>query len=286
MRYVFYPGCSNHASSKDYEISSHKVLSALGVELEEMADWNCCGATASSTMSPLMSLAINARNLALAEKQGSELAITCSSCFSNLKKARDFFSSVPADKTRLGGALKEIGLDLKNRVRVKHILEIIVDDVGLDAVKALIRKPLVGLKVACYYGCLITRPRNDFDQPDFPTAMDRLLEVAGAEPVAFDRKTKCCGASLMMTKKDHALELNREILQEVVSRGADVVAVACPLCQLNLDAYQGDINAKFGTKFQIPILYFTQILGVAMGLDKKELAIGKGFVPPGKVANL
>jgi len=287
VNYAYMPGCSSHSSSRDYEMSALAVLKALGVQLEEIKDWNCCGSTPVSSVAPVTSMALSARNLALAEEAGyREVVVTCSSCYSMLKRAETYYRNDPAAREMMAGALKTMGRQFEGMVTVKHILELMVYHLGPERLAAAVTKPLKDVKIVPYYGCLLGRPQKAFDDPETPTSMDEALRITGAEVLRFDRKSKCCGGSVMLTKQKAVLRLVEEILWEAADRGADVIAVACPLCQLNLDAYQTRVNAEFGTSYRIPVLYFTQVLGIAMGLDKKHLALGKTFVPAGRVVNI
>ncbi|MEW6661754.1 MAG: CoB--CoM heterodisulfide reductase iron-sulfur subunit B family protein [Bacillota bacterium] len=273
MRYAYYPGCSNHSSSIDYDESTKAVFSALGIRLIGLDDWNCCGTTAVSSVDPLVSMALSARNLALVENHGYEtLAVTCNSCYSMLRRAGDYCRD-SAFAPAMTSVLASVNRVCQGRVAVRHVLDLLVNDVGVAKIRAIVRYPLNGIKIAPYYGCLIGRPKASFDDSEFPTSMDELLSVVGLEVVPFDRKTKCCGSTLMTSKEDVALALNEEILNESVQRGADGIAVLCPMCHLNLDAYQSKINKKFKTSYNVPVLYFTQLLGMAMGIGEKDLGL-------------
>lgn len=279
MRYAFYPGCSLESSAYDYDWSIRAVCPELGIELEEIPDWNCCGTTAIPSVDPAAAAVLGARNLALAEATGAaDVAVACSSCYAMLTRALNFYREDPAMNALISQALAAGGRTLSGSGQVKHLLEIIVRDVGLDAVKALVRKPLSGLKVVPYYGCMIVRPKGTFDDTEQPMALDHLLEALGAQVVPFERKTKCCGGALMTTKEKAALRLNEDLLYEASSKEADVIAVACPMCQMNLDAYQTKVNAAYGTRYRMPVMYFTQLMGLAFGLDRRRLAVGKGTV--------
>lgn len=285
MRYAYFPGCSNHASSKDYEQSTQAVARVLGVELAELPDWNCCGTTGVTSVSPLLSAVLSARNLAIAEAQGwEEVVVTCNSCFGMLRRAGEYHRQDPAMREKIDAALAGVGKKWQGQTRVRHLLDILVNDVGLETIAGKVKRPL-RLKIAPYYGCLLGRPRNEFEDSEYPESMDQLLSAVGAEVVPYDHKAKCCGGALMTTKEEVALRLCYEIIGEAQDRGAQVIAVTCPMCQLNLDGYQNKINARFGTNFKMPVLYFTQLVGLALGLRERQLAIGKGFVPVKQVIN-
>lgn len=278
MTYAYYPGCSLHASAREYDESVRAVCANLGIELREIDDWNCCGATALSSTSYLFSLVVPTRNLALAEEQGQDVAVACNACFVTLRRAKSVYEENLAWRTKIKEALGGIGRDFHARIQIKHILDIIVNDTGLETIRASVRNPLRGLKVVPYYGCQIARPKNEFAHPELPTEMDRLLAVLGAEVLRYDHKTKCCGGSLMTTKPEAALELERELLGEAAERGAEAIVVSCPLCQFNLDAYQDKVNKRFQTNYNIPVIYFTQLMGVAQGLAPRKLGIKRNLV--------
>jgi len=271
MKYTYYPGCSVLATAKHYQESIDAVAGVLGIELEELDDWNCCGATAYMSVKELMSFAISARNLALAEKFHRDLVTPCSACFTVLNKTNQYFAEYPDLRKKLGQTLEAAGLSYSGNIRVRHILDIVVNDVGNEKLASLVKRRLEGLKVAPYYGCQIVRPGTDFDDPDDPQCMDRLIEALGATAVEYSMKAKCCGASLMGTQENLALRLCKNLLLEAERNEADCVITLCPLCQMNLDVYQRKVNRHFGTKFNIPVLYFTQLIGLALGIPSGKL---------------
>jgi len=271
MKYTYYPGCSVLATAKHYQESIDAVAGVLGIELEELDDWNCCGATAYMSVKELMSFAISARNLALAEKFHRDLVTPCSACFTVLNKTNQYFAEYPDLRKKLGQTLEAAGLSYSGNIRVRHILDIVVNDVGNEKLASLVTRRLEGLKVAPYYGCQIVRPGTDFDDPDDPQCMDRLIEALGATAVEYSMKAKCCGASLMGTQENLALRLCKNLLLEAERNEADCVITLCPLCQMNLDVYQRKVNRHFGTKFNIPVLYFTQLIGLALGIPSGKL---------------
>jgi heterodisulfide reductase subunit B len=273
MKYTYYPGCSVLATAKHYQESIDAIAGPLGIELEELDDWNCCGATAYMSVKELMSFAISARNLALAEPLHRDLVTPCSACFVVLNKTNQYFSEYPDMRKKLGQTLEAAGLSYSGGVRVRHLLDVVVKDVGNEKLSSLVRTRLEGLKVAPYYGCQIVRPGTDFDDPDDPQCMDRMIETLGATCVSYSMKSKCCGASLMGTQEKLALRLCKNLLLEAEKEGAHCIVTTCPLCQMNLDVYQGKVNRLFGTKFNFPILYFTQLMGIALGVSPKDLGL-------------
>jgi heterodisulfide reductase subunit B len=279
MRYAYYPGCSLEATGRPYGDSVLEVAKALGIELVELEDWNCCGATAYMSVNETLSFSLSARNLCQAKKIGDTLVTACSACYTNLRKTEAYLSDFPEMKKKVDASLAEAGLHYEGGIVTKHFLQTVVEDIGLDKIKSHIKRPLSGLKVAPYYGCQIARPYGIEDNADNPTMMDNLITTLGATPIYYPMKTVCCGGSLMGIREDVALRLCRNILLCAQQYGAQCVAVTCPLCQLNLDAYQEKINHTYGTSFNFPIVYFTQLMGMAFGLDKKNLGLDQCIVP-------
>ena len=283
MRYAYYPGCSLEATGRPYEESVQKVAKALGIELVELEDWNCCGATAYMSINEVLSFSLSARNLCQAKKIGNTLVTACSACYTNLRKTETYLVDFPEIKSEVDTALAEAGLHYEGGVVTKHFLQTVVQDVGLDRVKSLVKHPLSGLRVAPYYGCQIARPYGIEDDADNPTMMDKLLTAIGATVTNFPMKTVCCGGSLMGIQKEVALRLCRNILLCAQQYEAQCIAVTCPLCQMNLDAFQSAINKTYGTSFNLPIVYFTQLMGVAFGVDSKGLGLNDCIVPAKEV---
>ncbi len=284
MKYLYYPGCSAEATGKAYDASARACAAALGIELVDLEDWNCCGSTSYFSIRELESFGVSARNLAIAQEMGGhDLVATCNACYTILAKTNRYFAEDPKLKADIDEALAAAGRRYDGNVNVRHLLDVIVNDVGLDAVSAAVRRRLSKLQVACYYGCQLSRPMGAFDDPEFPVTMDRLVEAVGAEPVDYPVKTKCCGGMLMLTQEDAALKLCHELLQGAAQNDADVIITACPLCEMNVEAYQPMVNRAYGTDFHIPVMYFTQLLGVALGIDRKTLMLDKQIVPVERV---
>lgn len=282
LKYGYFPGCSLKGLGRAYEESLLPVMKHLGVELNELDDWNCCGATAYMSVDEQKACVLAARNLAIAEKSGEAALVTpCSACYLVLNKTKHALAESPATRDVVHRALAEAHLTYSGNTPVRHPLDILVHDVGLDVVKEKVVRPLKGLKVAPYYGCQVVRPYSTFDDAWNPTTMDRLLKTLGAEIVHFPLKTKCCGGSLTGTIPEAGLRLSYIILKEAVRRGADVVATICPLCQFNLDAYHDQIERHWG-EVRIPTVYFTQLMGLAFGIPAKQLGLNRNFVrlPP------
>ena len=277
MKFTYFPGCSLKGSGRAYEESLLAVCRQLGVELEELEDWNCCGATAYMAVSEGHAFSLAARNLALAEQKPNGLLAPCSACYLVLKKTQKYVAEYPQVGQEVHEALQRGGLKYAGTAKVRHPLDVLVNDVGLDAIKKQVKMPLKGFKVAPYYGCQIVRPYADFDDQYNPVLMDKLFTALGAEVVKYPLKTRCCGGSLTGTLPEVGLGMSFHILQEAHRRGANVLATVCPLCQFNLDAYQGDMS-KQREPVHMPIVYFTQLMGLALGLGAKELGLNRGII--------
>ena len=279
MKVSYYPGCSLHATARSYDESIRSIAGLMDLTLQEIDDWSCCGATAYMNVNEILSFSLSARNLALAAKTGLPVVSPCSACYTNLRKTEKFLAEMPEIKRKVDEALAAGGLRYDGGVVSKHLLQVIVDDVGLDKVRALVKRPLTGLKVAPYYGCQIARPFAMEESVDNPVMLDHLIEALGAVPVPYAMKTVCCGGALMGTREEVALRLCRNILLCAQQQGANCIAVTCPLCQMNVDTYQGRINEAYGTSFNIPVVYFTQLMGVAFGVGAESLGLNRCTVP-------
>jgi len=279
MKYSYFPGCSLKGLGRAYEESLLPVMRHLGVELQELEDWNCCGATAYMSVDETKACVLAARNLAIAEKTGPQDLLTpCSACYLVLNKTKHNIEDFPEIRESIQRALHSAKLTYTGSTQVRHPLDILVHDVGLDVIKEKVARPLKGLKVAPYYGCQVVRPYSTFDDAWNPTTMDRLLATLGTEVVHYPLKTKCCGGSLTGTLPEAGLRMSYILLKEAVRRGADVIATICPLCQFNMDAYQDQIERNWGPT-RIATVYFTQLMGLAFGLGPKELGLNRNFVP-------
>lgn len=278
MKYSYFPGCSLKGLGRAYEESLLPVMKHLGVELQELEDWNCCGATAYMAIDEVKACVLAARNLALAEKSGNQLLAPCAACYLVLNKTKHYFHDSPAIRETIGRALGVIGLRYGGDTPVRHPLDVLLNDIGLEAIKQKVRRPLNGLKVAPYYGCQIVRPYSTFDDQYNPTTMDRLLEALGATVVRFPLKTKCCGGSLTGTIPEAGTRLVYILHNEARKRGGDCLATVCPLCQFNLDAYHAQVASQYGNVL-VPTAYFTQLMGLAFGLPEQELGLRRAAVP-------
>jgi len=234
-----------------------------------------------------VSLAVSARNLALAEKMGLDILAPCSSCFTVLSKTNRILKQLPDLHRDVNAALAEGGLSYSGGTRVRHPLDVLMNDIGIDTIRQQVQRTLGGLKIAPYYGCQIVRPEKGFDDREDPVLLDRMFNEFGADVVYFPMKVRCCGGMLMTTFEETALKLNKELLQCARENGADTIVTTCPLCHITLEAYQGKINKIYETSFNVPILYFTQLLGIALGLPAKSIGLDSSFIPlGGKITSL
>lgn len=287
--YLLYPGCSMESSAKAYYESLMAIREPLGITLEEVEDWNCCGATEYLGINLIPAYALISRNLALAERQanGSHTVVApCSACYLNLAKADHYMQERPVLGRKVNIALQAGGLSYQpGSLEIRHLLDVIINDIGLDAIASKVKKPLSGLRVAPYLGCMVPRPdyEHRWSDHEYPKELDRLLKTLGAEVIDFPLKTHCCGGHMPQISPDTAFELIRRLLSAADQYKADVMVTVCPMCQLNLDAYQGETNRHFHTHFNLPILFFTQLMGIAFGIEAKELGFGSELVSARKV---
>ena len=276
--FAYFPGCSLEKLAVSYHTSALETTKKLGVKLKELEDWNCCGSTTYFHIDELLAYTLTARNLAIAEKTGLDVVAPCSACYRNMYFTAAHLKKDPDLAEHINYALEEDNLNFSGNIKIQHLLEMYVQDIGMEEIKSKVTNPLDGMKVAPYYGCQILRPRKDHEEVENPRFFEDLLSAIGATPIEYALKTRCCGGSLIISSRTAALSMVRNLLQCAVDRGAMVIATACPMCQVNLECYQQSVNQEFGTEFSVPILYFTQLLGLALGIPKKRLGIGKEFV--------
>jgi heterodisulfide reductase subunit B len=277
-QYAYFPGCSLEKIALSYHHSALETTRKLGVELKELEDWNCCGATAYFHVDELLAYTLCARNLAMAEKENLDVVAPCAACVKNMYFTSAHLKQDPDLADHINFALEADNLRFSGNIAVRHLIEVFVQDVGLEEIKSKVSNPLTGLRVAPYYGCQIIRPRKDHENVEEPHFFEDLVTAMGAEPVDYPLKLRCCGGSLILTSRQAALSMVRNLLQNAIDNGAAVIATACPLCQVNLECYQRQVNREFGTDLSIPVLYFTQLLGLALGISPKRLDIGKELV--------
>ena len=289
MKFLYYPGCSVRGANSPYEESFLAVCQALEMDMEEIEDWNCCGATAYMSVDEPQALALAARNLAIAEKMGGEDIVSpCPGCYLALRKSRDCIQGGGKGPDKSGiikEALGAAGLVCSGKNRPRHILDVVVNTIGVEAVRERVVQPLKGLKIAPYYGCQTIRPHNDLGGVFYPTGLDDILVALGAEVIDYPMKSRCCGGSLTGTVEKVGMELCQILLTEAKRRGADLVATACPLCHFNLSSYQGNLSKEFGGGF-MPTAYFTQLMGVAFGMTHREMGLHKNMVLSEKLMHI
>lgn len=277
MQIGYYPGCALHGSSNDYEQSVVACLKALDVELKELDDWICCGATAAHSINKKLSIALPARNLAIAERDNlGELLAPCPLCSMEFIKAKHLMK----DNAALRSEISEIvELPLAGRTEIINLIQIF-QRVGLDAIKGRAKLDLSDYKPACYYGCMLTRPADvvRFDDPEQPTSMETMLSALGAQPVDWNYKTECCGAGMTIANDSTVINLSHKILENAAAHGANCVVVACPMCHVNLDMKQSAIEHIKNVKHDMPIYYLSDLIGLALGIESKKLGIGRHFV--------
>jgi len=273
MKYLYYPGCSLEGTAREYDLSTRAFMQELGADLLEIKDWTCCGASAAEATSYLLSLALPACILAMAEKMNGvgEILVPCSACYLNLKKVEEKSRKDPELLDKINTVLEEEKLHLRGQVRVRHLLDVVARDVGPKKIFTRLKNPLVDLSIAPYYGCQCLRPYSVFDDPEAPTSMEPVIKATGAKIHTWDMGGRCCGASHMATKPEVALELVAAILK--AARGADAIVTACPMCQMNLEAYQKKISWMCKEDMSMTILYLPQLLGLALGLSEKDLRL-------------
>jgi len=282
--YAYFPGCSSsEGTAVAYGLSTEAICGPLEIELVELEDWNCCGTTPYSSTDELASVAVAARNLALAEKTGLDLVTPCSACYATLNRANSQLRQYSELKEKVNECLSSVGLEYKGTVSVRHLFEVIYNDIGLKVVESKVVNPLSGLKVAAYYGCQLVRPEPGFDNRHNPQSIDEFIVSLGAESTPFPLKDRCCGSSMVIPEVDIALGLINKLLDSAASGGAECIVTVCPLCQTNLDAYQDMAKRKFGAKYSLPVLFFTQLLGLALGVESKALALDKNIISAKKI---
>ncbi|MEM1584687.1 MAG: CoB--CoM heterodisulfide reductase iron-sulfur subunit B family protein [Nitrososphaerota archaeon] len=277
----FYPGCScsKNGTARRYGSSSIAVLKALGIEVSEINDWNCCGSNLYRIIDERGSYFLGARNLSKALEMGlPEILILCPACFLSLNRTLTEISRNTNLKNEIAKKYRVLGGPAVSRLRIRHIIDFLVNDVGEEDVKNRVVKRLEGLKVAAYYGCQITRPYGYFDDPEFPTSLERLISWIGGQPIESNLKTKCCGGMLMLTNEEEVLNVIESILRSYVKSGAECIVTACPLCHLNLEIGRARLSGRVGLDENFPIIYFTQLIGLSFNIPVEELGLGKDDV--------
>jgi len=273
VKVSYYPGCALHGTALEYEESTQAVSQMLGVQLCELPDWNCCGASSAHATDESLAGKLVSRNLKIAREQGMDVVIPCAACYSRFKAAgkEDLLSHQPPAE--------------KQDIRILSLLEFMSSAALWDKIKALKKRPLSGLKVVCYYGCLLVRPPKVTGAKSYenPEEMDRLMSLLGAESIPWSYKTDCCGGSLVLTRTDIVRHLTQKLFDKAMEAGAEAIVVACPLCQSNLDTRQEEISRASGKKYDLPVLYFTELVGWTIGHRDAGKWFKKHFVNPMKL---
>ena len=280
MSYAYYPGCSLKGTGLGYEKSLLATFKRLGIAVEEIPDWNCCGATSYMSISEEQATVLAARNLAIASREGKAVIAPCSACYMILNQTSKKLKEDPSLYQQVREKLKQIGEEqLDVSLPIRHPLDVLVNDIGLDTIRSRVERKLNGLRVFPYYGCLIVRPGNGFDHPTYPIAMDRLLKALGCEVVDHPLKTRCCGGSLTGTLESVGVRLVYILLKEAKKRGAHAIATVCALCQFNLDVYQQRAMELYQEDLKLPILFFTQLVALALGASEAEVGLEHHYIP-------
>ena len=274
MKVHYYPGCSLEGTAAEYDRSTRVLMAALGVELLEIEGWTCCGASAAEATDEWLALALPARNLALAERHPEirDVLVPCSACYLNLKHVEEKTRTDASLRSTINSLLEGDGLRFEGRVRVRHLLDVLASDLGPAAIQPQVVRPLEGLRIAPYYGCQCLRPYAVFDDPEMPTSMEPLIRAVGAEVFPWPMGGRCCGASHMNTQPKVGISLVAGILK--AAREADVIVTVCPMCQMNLEAFQNTVSRSQHMDLHISVLYLPQLIGLAMGLPESDLGLG------------
>jgi heterodisulfide reductase subunit B len=268
--------------ARDMHLSTLAVAEQLGIDLQEPKGWTCCGATAGHQTDSLLAVSLPAATLVKVQDQGLDLVANCAACYNRLKMANHLIRMRPDIRQKTTDA---IGRDYDGSVRIRHFIEVLLEDVGLDVIQNALKCTLNGLKVACYYGCLLVRPHEamQFDDPENPTSLDRLVQILGAETLEWSHKVECCGGGFSMTRTDVVIRLTNSILSMAKLAGANCIVVSCPMCQINLDMRQLDIRKQMGKQYDMPIVYVTQLIGLCLGISADKLGFNKLMIPASTV---
>lgn len=272
MNYSYYPGCSAHSTGLEYGLSTLAIFQHLGLQLTELPNWNCCGASSAHALGHTLGLALPARNLAIAQQEGRDLVTSCAACFSRLKSVDYSLRNDPEERAKIESV---VGFSYTGEVAVRPILAVLYEDYGVEKIAAQVQRPLTGLKIVTYYGCLLVRPPEvtQFDDPNDPQVMPDLLRATGAEVMPWSYATDCCGGSLSISQPDVVINLVSQLAERAREAGADAMATACPLCHLNFEMRQSG-------KPKMPAFYFTELLGLAFGLPEVQKWWAKHLIDP------
>lgn len=275
----YYPGCTLYSSAKEYNLSTKAVFSTFDIDLKELEDWNCCGAVEASSVNPLLAISLSARNVAIAAKDYTEVVVPCPACLSNLLKVKDEIHSHPEMRSRLENIIDQ--KIPEDNLKIRHPLDIIINDIGLDKIKERIKKSLSGLKIVAYYGCLLLRPSRikQFDNPENPKSLAELATAVGAEYLDFPYRTKCCGGTLLLPNENLTTQMTKNILVSAKDVGAECIVTVCPMCQMALETLYTKVESLVNIKLNMAVIYFTQLIGLAFGLEPNKLGLHKNLLP-------
>jgi succinate dehydrogenase / fumarate reductase cytochrome b subunit len=283
MKYALYTGCVAKGAGRENLVATNLACEKLGIELVEMTDAACCGAGVISEDNPIVADILNARTFSLAEAQGLDIMNICTTCQGVHRKAQRKLEADPDYKARVNAELtKDTGREYKGSLKIRHFYEVLLQDYGLSELEKKVVQPLEGLKIGAFYGCYATRPPevNDLEDPDDPDELERLIVALGATPVKYDDRLKCCGFPIAMMNKKNSLQLSGNAIVSAKDAGADAMVTPCPLCHLNMDAYQPEINSRIGRRLEMPILHITQAVAMAVGVPKADLRLKTHIVRP------
>ena len=280
MKFAYYPGCVAQESGKELDLATRWVCRALGIELVEFPSFSCCGSGFVDEANEVLNVAINARNLAIAERAGLNLLTICSTCQGMLSLANLRLKDEKV-RARVDGALRPLGIEYRGSVRVTHLLRVLTEEIGIPALKAKVRRPLAGLRVGAFYGCHLVRPTDEINWEDGeePHAFEDLLAALGAEPVYYRGRVMCCGFPIQFVKEATASRLAGHQIQDAKAHGADAMATPCPLCHISLDAYQNKAAKAVGGPLDMPVFHLPQVVGLALGARPEELGLARHLVP-------
>ena len=282
LKFAYFPGCAASTSGREYDASFRDICKALDIELTDIPDWNCCGSHVTYVFKPDLAIGLSSRNLALAEKIGSDIVTGCSGCYQTLKRTNEILKHDSEAQEKNKSVLEAIGLSYGGGVKVKHALEILTEPTTLAKISEKTIRPLKGLKIAPYYGCAVLRPQfeDSFDDPEQPQSLDKIIKAVGAEPVPYIDKTRCCGGVMVLKHEEVGLEMTRRLLVNAKQTGANCMTTLCSLCHLNLDIMQPKIERAFNLEIGMPVFFFTQLIGLALGMAPVELGLDKHMIPP------
>ncbi len=285
MKYAYYPGCSADSTARDQYMSVNEVARSLNIELVELKGWTCCGSTPAHHSDVHLSIALPAANLLMAKKTGLDMVVFCAACYNRMKVANHEILTKPEIRKEIAATLGE---DYDGSVKIHHFVEVLIKDIGAKKLHEAFTHSLAGLKVASYYGCLLVRPPEvtQFDNPENPTKIDSLVTLMGGESIDWPHKVECCGGGFALTRTDIVVELSNSLLTMARLSGSQCMAVACPMCQINLDMRQSDINKTKNTDHNLPVVYITQLLGLCLGISPKKLGMDKCVVSPESIIEL